>query len=225
MERQAAGSGSTCKNLLPDYDVGMTPYMQLIAQEWIARAEELAQWTYEHMVNRTDVWGSYLAMEKRRSREMSFYTAPFPAARGKQFLTKGMIAKHFAGLAGHLISLHSTSADKTSRWLAIDIDRHDGDEAVNPECNLAAAMAWHDRLAGMGFDPLLFDSNGNGGYHLIIIFSEPVPTADVYAFGRAVADSPRSAAAGIERIARAESVFAQTAPARLRGSGRRSGAV
>jgi hypothetical protein len=161
----------------------MTPYLQIIAQEWSARAEELAHWTFEHMVNRTDVWGSYLSIEKRRTTDQHFFIAPFAAARGKTFLTKALLAKHFTGLDGHLISLHSSSADKTSRWITIDIDRHDGDEAVSAECNLAAGIAWHDQLVSMGFDPLLLDSNGNGGYHLIILFSEPVPTTDIYAFG------------------------------------------
>ncbi len=169
-----------------DYTAPMTPYLQVIAQEWMARAEELAQWAYAHMVNRTDVWGSYLSMEKRRAKDWMFFTAPFPAARGKQFLTKGMLAKHFCGLDGHLVSLHSTSADKTSRWLAIDIDKHDQDEAVSAENNFAAAKAWHDVLQKLGFDPLLMDSNGNGGFHVLIVFSEPVPTADVFAFGQQI---------------------------------------
>lgn len=164
----------------------MTPYLKVISQEWIAHAEELAQWTYEHMVNRTDVWGSYLSIEKRRTTDQHFFIAPFAAARGKTFLTKALLAKHFVALDGNLISLHSTSADKTSRWLTIDIDRHDGEEEVSRENNLAAAIAWHDRLLSMGFDPLLLDSNGNGGYHVITLFDTPVPTADIYAFGQSV---------------------------------------
>ena len=164
----------------------MTPYLHVIAQEWMARAEQLAQWAYTHLVNRTDVWGSYLSMEKRRAKDWMFFTAPFPAARGKQFLTKGMLAKHFCGLDGHLVSLHSTSADRTSRWLAIDIDKHDQDEAVSAENNFAAAKAWHDKLVALGFDPLLMDSNGNGGFHVLIVFAEPVPTGDIFAFGQSI---------------------------------------
>jgi len=37
-----------------------------------------------------------------------------------------------------------------------------------------------------GFDPLLLDSNGAGGFHLIILFAEPIPTADVFAFGQSI---------------------------------------
>lgn len=161
----------------------MTPYLEVIAQEWIARAEELAQWAYTNMVNRTDVWGSYISKDRRR--ENLFFTAPFPAARGKVFLTKSTLTKHFTGIdEGNLISLHSTSADKTSRWLGIDIDKHDVEDAATPEGNLAAALAWYNKLLDQNFDPLLLDSNGAGGYHLLIIFSEPVPTADIFAFGQ-----------------------------------------
>ncbi|HYF52199.1 MAG TPA: hypothetical protein VEJ63_22520 [Planctomycetota bacterium] len=165
----------------------MSPYLEVIAREWGARADELARWAYTHMVNRTDVWGSYLPLRKRRE-GFFFFTAPFAAARGKEFLTPALLARHFCGLDGHLLSLHSSSADKTSRWLAIDIDRHDKDEASTPEANFAAALAWHDKLAAMGFDPLLFDSNGNGGYHVLIIFAEPVPTADAYDLGQRMTD-------------------------------------
>ena len=34
----------------------------------------------------------------------------------------------------------------------------------------------------MGYDPLLFDSNNNGGYHLWVLFDEPAPTEHVFAF-------------------------------------------
>jgi hypothetical protein len=162
----------------------VTPYLEVIAREWASRAEELATWTYQHMINRTDVWGSYLPMAKRH--KQSFFIAPFKDARGKEFLTKSLLARHFAGLDGHLISLHSTSADRTSRWITIDIDRHDRDEDSTKEGNFAAALAWFEKLGQMGFDPLLTDTNGTGGYHVLILLDAPIPTADIIAFGRSV---------------------------------------
>jgi len=164
----------------------VNPYLEVIAREWAARADELAEWAYAHLLNRTDVWGSYLPFAKRA--KQTFFTAPFPAARGKEFLTKAHLARHFAALDGSILSLHSTSADRTSRWITIDIDRHEKDEEATIEGNVAAAVAWHDKLVSLGFDPLLFDTNGRGGYHLWIIFSDPVPTADLFAWCGAVID-------------------------------------
>ena len=159
----------------------MASYLEIIAGEWAAQADRLADWAYATLVNRTDVWGSYLPAAKRI--KQTFFTAPFPAARGKTFLTKAHLARHFAGLDGHLMSLHSTSADRTSRWIAVDIDLHEQDEVSTREGNFAAAVAWHDRLVAAGFDPLLFDTNGKGGFHLWVVLAQPVPTADLVAWG------------------------------------------
>jgi len=169
----------------------MASRLEVIGEEWAERAQELSRWAFEHLVNRTDVWGSYVSKDRRRKnksgRENIFFTAPFPAARGKVFLTPATLRKHFAAIdEGDLISLHSTSAEKTSRWLAIDIDRHDSDESATIEGNLNAVLHWYNQLVAKGFDPLLFDSNGAGGYHLLILFSEPIPTADVFAFGQSI---------------------------------------
>lgn len=169
----------------------MTTRVQVIGQEWTQASLELSRWAYERLVNRTDVWGSYVSKDRRRKnksgRENIFFTAPFPAARGKVFLTPAMLRKHFIALdEGDLISLHSTSADRTSRWLAIDIDKHDGDDAATPEGNLSAALTWYGRLAAQGFDPLLIDTNGAGGFHLLLLFAEPLPTAEVFAFGQSI---------------------------------------
>ena len=39
----------------------------------------------------------------------------------------------------------------------------------------------------MGYDPLLIDSSGSGGYHLWVLFNKPAPTADVYALAKGFA--------------------------------------
>ena len=49
---------------------------------------------------------------------------------------------------------------------------------------LTAALSWYQRLARLGISPLLTDSNGAGGYHLLAAFTEPVATPLVFALMR-----------------------------------------
>jgi hypothetical protein len=67
----------------------------------------------------------------------------------------------------------------------VDIDWH-GPASTAPDVNLRAALAWYDRLASLGFRPLLTDSNGQGGFHLVMLLAEPVETAGVYYFLQAL---------------------------------------
>jgi hypothetical protein len=159
---------------------------------WASRAGDLADlfWRY---VNRTDVWGSYLPLDRRGARtlpdgrEVTYLgpiTRPAVVRRGLEFLTRPLLVRHFQGSAvEHVIGLHSTSLDNTSRWGGVDIDWH-GAGSTAPEINLAAALAWYTALRHYGFTPLLTDSNGRGGYHLRFLFSGPTPTPLVYAFAQ-----------------------------------------
>lgn len=163
-------------------------YLERIGNEWSERASELAQWTFTHLVNRTDVWGRY---HRRKGDETTVaVTAPFRDERGKSFLDVDSLRKHFRRRqpSGQL-GLHSASSDLTSRWLAIDIDLHDDESTATREGNLFAARRWRQRLADLELDPILMDSNGSGGFHILVIFSEPMSTASVHDFGaRFVAD-------------------------------------
>src|SRR5579863_9774857 len=115
-------------------------YFERIAGEWRDRATELAAWVMTHLVNRTDVWGRYV--RRKGDDETRVITAPFRDERGKVFLDVDSLRKHFRTQkpSGQL-GLHSASRDRTSRWLAIDIDLHDPDDSlsVSREGNLAAA--------------------------------------------------------------------------------------
>jgi hypothetical protein len=83
-----------------------------------------------------------------------------------------------------VLGVHSTSADLTSRWLAVDVDLHDPDDlSVTPQGNFVAAQRWWQVLCENGFDPLLIDSNGIGGYHILLLFAEPMDTGSVHRFG------------------------------------------
>lgn len=146
------------------------------------------------LVNRTDVWGRYISKKSREKTANHAITAPFREERGKVFLQESSLEKHFkTRVISGVLGLHSTSADFTSRWLVIDIDLHDAEElSVTREGNFAAARAWYNRLVDQGFDPLLFDSNGRGGFHLMIIFESPMCTQSVNQFAKQlVADYDR----------------------------------
>jgi hypothetical protein len=162
-----------------------TDYLQRIADEWRQRATELANWTMDRLVNRTDVWGRYIQAKQESGGQTrnKAITAPFHDERGKVFLNLSSLEKHYKGQS--VLGLHSTSADWTSRWLAIDIDRHDpNDLSVSAEDNFVAARAWHAKLVEAGLDPLLLDSNGIGGLHLWLLFDVPLATAGVNRFGQ-----------------------------------------
>ena len=159
-------------------------HVDRMAEEWSERAPELAEWAMNHLVNRTDVWGRYI---RRKADELTqVVTAPFRDERGKVFLDLDSLRKHFrTRQASGQLGLHSASSDLTSRWLGIDIDLHDRDEewGVTATGNLAAACGWRQSLVDRGLDPLLLDSNGVGGFHLLTAFAEPMNTKTVHAFG------------------------------------------
>jgi hypothetical protein len=142
------------------------------------------------MVNRTDVWGRYLQLDQRKVDAdgvvHNAVTAPFRQERGKIFLQESSLVKHFqAKKDGVSLGLHSTSAHRSSRWMAIDIDLHDVmDDSVMPEGNFTAAHHWWEALRASGLDPLLMDSNGQGGFHLLALFAQPMTTESVYRFLR-----------------------------------------
>jgi hypothetical protein len=168
-------------------------YLEQIGSEWRDRAKELAEWSMTHLVNRTDVWGRYVRRKDDDTTQV--VTVPFRDERGKVFLDHDSLRKHFrSSQPGGQLGLHSASGDLTSRWLAIDVDRHDPEDehSVSAEGNLAAVRGWHHTLVDRGFDPLLMDSNGIGGFHLLVIFADPMSTKSVQQFGsQLVADYER----------------------------------
>jgi hypothetical protein len=139
------------------------------ARAWCDRSQELAAWVWAHLVNRLDAWGAYGSR------------GPYT---GKGELTLRQLRQHFAyARRWHIIGLHSTGTDGSCRWAAVDIDAHPGDPC-DPAANRRAALAWLAVLVALGFRPLLSDSNGRGGFHLLVIFRRPIPAALAYAFLR-----------------------------------------
>ncbi len=162
------------------------PDVHVAADNWADRSDELAEWTWTNLVNRTDVWGAYLPLDRREAGKSNNYTAPGRSRRIDGTLTYGTIVCHYQGLDhGRIIGLHGVSRQNTSRWLVVDVDQHgDDDPSGIAQRNLDAAVGWRDALRCLGFRPLLLDSNGKGGFHLLQIFSEPVATIAVFNFAR-----------------------------------------
>ena len=175
-------------------DPNLPPTIQIIGKEWEARRRDLAEWAMERLVNRHDVWGQYTTLSAREKltskRSYKALTLPQKKMRGSDMVTLEKLSRHFGSLRrNHLIGLHAASTENTSKWLAIDIDMHEIDAVDaedNARRNLIAATAWWEALQLRGYDPLLLDSNGAGGLHLLVLFAEPAPTENVYALGQQI---------------------------------------
>jgi len=70
--------------------------------------------------------------------------------------------------------------------MVIDIDHHGEPDPDREDANERATIEIYEELVDGGFKPLLFRSNGRGGFHIWIIFDSPAPTEQVYRFGNAV---------------------------------------
>ena len=156
---------------------------------WRSSAKALARFTMESLVVRHDVWGEYLPTWRRVQHTRAdgtrcvqkTITAPSRDLRGKVFLTERRIARHYAGRDGAIIGLHTTSEGNFCLRGAFEVDLHVGDSA-DANTNKSAMLYWLDRLLDMGIYPILSDSNGDGGFHLNILFDRPVPAPKVFTF-------------------------------------------
>jgi hypothetical protein len=140
---------------------------------WAAAGASLAQWTEHSLVNRDDYYGRYLHPRSRQEGKT-------PAVTRKGRLTSDLLRRHFAGTV--VLGLLTTDSEGRCRWAVIDIDRH-GDEGTS-EANEKAAIALYSRVTQLGCSCLLEDSNGRGGFHLWIIFSEPIPASTLHRFAK-----------------------------------------
>jgi hypothetical protein len=105
---------------------------------------------------------------------------------GAEMVTMNKLRRHYSGRAiSHLIGLHSISDHSSCKWFAIDIDLHDETVAGADEVaanNFTAAMEWSAKLRELGMDPIVFDSNGVGGYHIWTLLDREYPLEDTYNF-------------------------------------------
>lgn len=150
---------------------------------WRRRAAELTDWVLGHLPSRLDVWGGYVPPRYRKPGGDKVLTKPRKSKRGIETLTRSHVMAHFRGYdAGDVIGLHTTGPNDTCRFGAIEIDRHT--DLLPIELTTAAAHFWYEKATSLGFHPLLIDSDGKGGFHVIIVFADPIPAAIAYWFFR-----------------------------------------
>lgn len=149
------------------------------AAAWRDRAEDLARWMAEQLVNRTDRCGKHYLDGDRVKR-----CADPPDGKDARdgYLDHARLLRHCrARNCGDVIGGFSYGPDKRGKWVLIDIDNHGG--KADPEANRRFALHLYQLCADLGLAVLLYESNGNGGFHLWVLFDRPVPAAVLHAFG------------------------------------------
>src|SRR5262249_9090221 len=97
-------------------------------------------------------------------------------------LSRDKLIRHFRATdTNDIIGVYAYDADKKGKWVAIDIDAHD--DQADPEANRRYAVHLYLNLGRLGFTPLLYESNGKGGFHLWALLSGPVTAAVLHRFG------------------------------------------
>jgi hypothetical protein len=130
-----------------------------------------AVFLWNHYVVRQDIYADYSASGE-----------PF-CIRDKND-TGGLVTHNLIGLhciGDKTIGMYTTDLSNRVKWLKLDIDAHD--ERADPAANLRFALAKWEYLRSAGFDPLLTDSNGKGGYHLDVFFASTIPARLARSFG------------------------------------------
>ena len=173
--RNDEGSGEGSRRLTEAHGGCREEDLDAEAAAWRGRADDLARWVLARMVVRDDAYGKYYIDADGRP----------GSCKQDGVVDVDLIECHFASnRPGHIIGLYSTGLDDRCLYLVIDFDRHDGDPEGLAEKNRALALSAYETLRSLGFHPLLIDSNGNGGLHLIVLFASPVPARQARQFGR-----------------------------------------
>jgi hypothetical protein len=152
---------------------------------WARRSQDLADWTWHALVNRTDAWGGYRPLEEvgreyTRTNGTKGRLGDQKTVRG--CLTRAILIRHFqAQDRSAIIGLHTADRDNLSKGGGLDIDYH-RPSSTRPEVNLHAALWWYGELVRRGFHPLLTESNGRGGFHLRVLLRAAIPADRLYYF-------------------------------------------
>lgn len=149
---------------------------------WHQRAAELAAWSARYFV-RADRYGGYFIDDNGKTQ-----TCTKPQKPRAKAVTNKLLERHFkATKTNDVVGVHTLSAvHGGGRYAALDINAHPGAKA-DPDANFRMALASYAKAEAVGLIPLLYESNGKGGYHFVVFFSgeKPyVPGPVLYGFGK-----------------------------------------
>lgn len=145
------------------------------ARAWRARAPELARWAQRSLVVREDARGFYYR---------DALTGDVGQATRREAPTLERLQRHFAAReADDVLGLHVATRDERCRWAAADIDAHDGQD-FDPKANRAYALHLWQQCREAGLDARLIDSNGRGGYRVLVVFGQWESMRDAWRLGR-----------------------------------------
>lgn len=147
---------------------------------WRSNAPALADWPGARLVNRDDRHGQYYRNEAGEVRPCASPAKAGDARPGR--LSRARLLRHFRVTGtDDVVGVYAYGAEKRGKWLVIDIDNHD--DGADPEVNRRYARHLYAKLTGLGFVCLLYESNGNGGFHLWVLFATPVAAVILHRFG------------------------------------------
>jgi hypothetical protein len=146
-------------------------------EDWKSNAERLARFVRENLINRDDAYGRYTKEEYGGFRSTVRVI--------KKPIQDSDLERHFkATQCTDLVGLHSTSSGHTCRWLVIDIDQHSDSDSETTMRNEAAVQEIVRILNNLHMPPLVMSSNGNGGFHIWVIFDRPINSHYVFNLGQ-----------------------------------------
>lgn len=150
---------------------GISPNTDGISEKtWKDQSRQLADFAWERIAIKRDRHG--------------LYSTTGGASWTFSELTKDELAAHFSGEI--TIGCGSTSVDDKCLWIAFDFDNHSSGEATTHQ-NLDYAIVLMNRLAELGVQCLIEDSDGKGGIHVWVFFSQPIPSEHAHRFSKWIA--------------------------------------
>ena len=136
--------------------------------QWWRHAQNLSIWASENLINRFDISGGHY----REGKSVKRFTNKTP-------LTTQRIVQHFqAENTEDVIGVHCISPQNTCKWVAVDLDNHDGSPETNTQ-NRAKVLSWIAQAKQMNLEPLTFNM-GSGSFHFYLIFKNPIPSDTAY---------------------------------------------